>query len=237
MKLFLTSNPFLANGEICSENDFLWNFKYSLPYETNALFISSFYKDAITNDRFASKIKDSFNSAAIFFKTMDVLDFRSLTITKEEIMAHNLIIFADGNIATQNDFFKAIGLKSKLEGYDGTILGIGTGAMNLAQEAYCLPEEESDITNPDFVRFYEGLGLTKTQIIPDYEELTKKNLGGFSLRDRIVTDSNGKKFLGLPNGSYLMSTDGHELVYGSFYKIIDKNVSKEEAGFMPKSFD
>lgn len=237
MKLFLTSNPFMPNGELCSDNDFLWNIKYSLPYETNALFISSFYKDSITNDRFATKIKDAFNTSAIFFRTMHVLDYRNAGMTKEEIQAHNLIILAEGNVGTQNDFFRAINLKQKLEGYDGTILAIGTGTMNAADEAYALPEDEAEVMNTDFVRFTSGLGLTKTQVIPHYEQIMNKRLGSFSMRDRIITDGRNKKFLGLPDGSYLMSTDGHELIHGPFYKIIDRNITREEAGFMAKSFE
>jgi len=227
----------MPNGELCSDNDFLWNIKYSLPYETNALFISSFYKDSITNDRFATKIKDAFNTSAIFFRTMHVLDYRNAGMTKEEIQSHNLIILAEGNVGTQNDFFRAINLKQKLEGYDGTILAIGTGTMNAADEAYALPEDETEVMNTDFVRFTSGLGLTKTQVIPHYEQIMNKRLGSFSMRDRIITDGRNKKFLGLPDGSYLMSTDGHELIHGPFYKIIDRNITREEAGFMAKSFE
>ena len=48
MKQFFTSNPFKADGSINEENDFLWNIKYSLPYETNALLVSSSYKHGCT---------------------------------------------------------------------------------------------------------------------------------------------------------------------------------------------
>lgn len=236
MKLFLTSNPFMPDGSINEENDFLWNIKFSLPYETNALFVASTYNDALPNDREATKIKDAFNSKGIFFRHMDVLDYRTASMTKEEIAAHNLIILSDGKVPLQNDFIRITGLKQKLEGYNGTVLSIGTGSMNVSEEAYIIPESESEILNGDLTRFRGGLGLTKTQIIPNYEETMAANLNGFAVRDRILSDSRGRKFLGLPDGSYLMSTDGVELIYGAHYKIEDRNITRIDAGFMAKAF-
>ena len=237
MKLFLTSYPFLKEGGINPENDFLWNIKYSLPYETNALFVASSYKDAMVNDRVASEIKNAFNSAGIFFKTMDILDFRTAGMSKEEICSHDLIVLAGGHVPTQNDFFKAINLKSKLDGYEGTVLGISAGSMNAAEEVYVLPELEGEAIDDSFVRFMPGLGLTKTQIIPHYEDTIDQTIDGFSMLERIRIDNKNRKFLGLPDGSYLMSTDGHELIYGPFYKIENRTFTKVEAGFMAKSFD
>ena len=236
MKLFLTSNPFLPDGRINDENEFLWNIKYSLPYETNALYISSSYKDALTNDREASRIKDAFNSQGIFFRTMDVLDYRTASMKDDEIKAHNFIIIADGHVPTQSDFMRITGLKRKLQGYDGTIMAIGTGAMNAAEEAYILPQLEGEAMNNEFMRFTEGLGLTKTQVIPHYDVNIVKKVDGLSLRDRILFDSKNRKFLGLPDGSYLMNTDGVELIYGRYYKIADRQTTMEDAGFLAKAF-
>jgi hypothetical protein len=167
---------------------------------------------------------------------MDVLDYRTASMTKEEIAAHNLIILSDGKVPLQNDFIRITGLRQKLEGYKGTILSIGTGSMNVSEEAYIIPESESDILNGDLTRFRGGLGLTKTQIIPNYEETMAANLNGFAVRDRILSDSRGRKFLGLPDGSYLMSTDGVELIYGTHYKIEDRNITRIDASFMAKAF-
>ena len=237
MKVFLTSNPFLPGGGIQSDNDFLWNLKYSLPYEINALYVSSSYNDSLVNDREASEIKNIFNSSGIFMKNMDVLDARNAGMTADEIKAHDFIILAPGHIPTQNDFFKATALKSKLEGYDGTILGIGAGSINAAEEVYVLPEMEGEALDENFTRFCSGLGLTKLQIIPHYEQTIKKVVDGMTVLDRIRIDNKNRVFLGLPDGSYMMSTDGHELIHGAFYKIENRNFTKVEAGFMAKSFD
>lgn len=237
MKQFFTSNPFKADGSINEENDFLWNIKYSLPYETNALLVSSSYKDSLTNDRLATNIKDAFNSKGIFFKSMDVLDYRTASMSKEEIAAHNFIIIAGGHAPTQNDFIRITGLKDKLEGYDGTIMGIGVGSMNAAEEVYMLPEHDGEAADNSFERFRTGLGLTKLQIVPHYDQTVNSSVDGFPIRERMIYDSKDKKFLGLPDGSYVMSTDGVELIYGTHYKIENRAVTKIEASFMAKSFE
>lgn len=236
MKLFLTSNPFLPDGSINEENEFIWNIKYSLPYETNALFVSSSYRDTLTNDRQATMIKDAFNTKGIFFNKMDVLDLRTASMTREEIVAHNFIILAGGHVPTQNEFMKITGLRRKLEGYDGTIMGISAGSMNAADEVYVLPEKKSEALDSSFPRFAAGLGLTKLQIIPHYDETIASSVDGLSIRERILFDSKGKKFLGLPDGSYVMCTDGVELVYGDHYKVENRLFTKVDAGFMAKSF-
>lgn len=237
MNVFLTSFPLLKDGRINEENDFLWNIKYSLSYETNALFVASSPLDHLTNERFANDLKNAFNSSGIFFKSMDILDSKTDWMTKEQICSHNLIILAGGHVPTQNAFFKEIGLKEKLEGYDGTILGISAGSMNSASEVYVIPEEEGEAADSNFTKFLPGLGLTNIQIVPHYENTMEDVVDGRKIGDIIKFDSKGKKFLGLPDGSYLMSTNGHELVYGPFYTIENMNMTLTEAGFMAKSFD
>ncbi len=199
--------------------------------------MASSYDDALVNDRFAADIKNAFNSSGIFFKSMDILDARTAGMSKEEICSHNLIVLAGGHVPTQNDFFKAIRLREKLEGYDGTILGISAGSMNAAEEVYVLPEEEGEAVDESFERFRPGLGLTKMQIIPHYDDTINMTVDGLSIADRIRFDSKDRKFLGLPDGSYLMSTEGHELIHGPFYKVDNRNFTKVEASFMAKSFE
>ena len=199
--------------------------------------MASSYDDALVNDRFAADIKNAFNSSGIFFKSMDILDARTAGMSKEEICSHNLIVLAGGHVPTQNDFFKAIRLREKLEGYDGTILGISAGSMNAAEEVYVLPEEDGEAADESFERFRPGLGLTKMQIIPHYDDTINMTVDGLSIADRIRFDSKDRKFLGLPDGSYLMSTEGHELIHGPFYKVDNRNFTKVEASFMAKSFE
>ena len=100
-----------------------------------------------------------------------------------------------------------------------------------------LPEMDGEALDENFTRFCSGLGLTKLQIIPHYEQTIKKVVDGMTVLDRIRIDNKNRVFLGLPDGSYMMSTDGHELIHGAFYKIENRNFTKVEAGFMAKSFD
>ncbi|MCQ2516186.1 MAG: Type 1 glutamine amidotransferase-like domain-containing protein [Saccharofermentans sp.] len=236
MNLFLTSNPLKKDGSINDANDFLWNFKYSLSYENNALFIASDPTYRVATLRFADQLKNAINSAGVFVKSMDVLDNENADMSKEEIQRHNLIILAGGHVPTQNSFFNEIDLKSKLEGYNGTVLGISAGSMNAAQEVYAIPEVEGE-TADSFVKFLPGLGLTNVQIVPHYDETMASVVDGKKIDNLVLFDSRDKKFLGLPDGSYLNSADGHELVYGPFYTIANGISTRTEAGFMAKSFD
>ena len=107
---------------------------------------------------------------------------------------------------------------------------------NFERGLNAIPEEEGE-TGDSFVKFLPGLGLTKVQIVPHYDETMASVVDGKKIDNIVLFDSRDKKFLGLPDGSYLNSADGHEMVYGPFYTITAGKAVKTEAGFMAKSFD
>lgn len=59
--------------------------------------------------------------------------------------------------------------------FDGTVLGVSAGSMNSADVVYAQPEEEGEAADPTLKKFLRGLGLTKTMLIPHYQD-TKDNI-------------------------------------------------------------
>ena len=87
------------------------------------------------------------------------------------------------------------GLPELLEGYEGVIMGISAGSMNLANPVYVQPEEPGE-SSPDFQRFAPGLGLTRYQILPHYQKVKDNYLDGQRLFEEITyKDSMGNTFL------------------------------------------
>jgi dipeptidase E len=70
-----------------------------------------------------------------------------------------------------------------------------------------------------------GLNLTKTRLLPHYQEVKDDVLDGMRLfEDITLPDSMGKTFYAIPDGSYLLIQDGREELRGEAYEIKDGSI-------------
>ena len=119
-------------------------------------------------------------------------------------------------------FFASMDLRNLLADFDGVIIGISAGSMNCADTVYAQPEEPGEAVDPDYQRFIPGLGLTTRNILPHYNQVKDNVLDGLRLfEDITAADSAGHTFYILPDGSYILSRDGDEMlcVYSIFSRI------------------
>lgn len=76
--------------------------------------------------------------------------------------------------------------------------------MNCAEEVYAQPDLEGESISASYKRFLEGLGITKTQILPHYNLIKNDFLDGKKLFEEITySDSFGKEFIALNDGHFL----------------------------------
>ena len=117
-------------------------------------------------------------------------------------------------------------LRDKLDDFDGVILGMSAGSMNLADKVYFQPEENGE-SNPDFIRDGIGLGLCNINIVPHFQMLHNTLLDGYSLvYDLIKNDSYGRCLIAIDDGTYIYGKDGEFNLYGKAYSIKDGNFTK-----------
>lgn len=206
-------------------NGFVEKLKSDWVHNARVLIISATPDDYVCNDEmldffFKALLTDGFSVVSC-----DVLDERNADMTKEEIQAYDVIFLAGGHVPTQNAFFINIGLKGKLQGYNGIIIGISAGSMNCADVVYCPPEEPGEASNPEYQHFLIGLGLTKTMISPHYQMVKNHMRDGKRLySDIVLVDSlwnGGQAIYSLCDGSYLYQKNGEEVIYGETW--ITKN--------------
>ena len=102
------------------------------------------------------------------------------------------------------------------------LIGISAGSMNSADVVYAQPEEPGEAVSPDYRRFLPGLGVTKTQLLPHYQMVKDHILDGMRLFEDITfSDSRGRVFYALPDGSFLLGKNGRETIYGEAWRIQD----------------
>ena len=223
MICFLTSRTEIkSTGEINSANGFLEELKRCMPNPGRALHICSDPDTHEYMDQKADEVKQSFEQAGFVFQSYRVLDGRNEAQAAELIRDADLLILSGGHVPTQNRFFHKIGLRDLIQDYDGILIGISAGSMNSAEIVYAQPEEDGEAVDPGYQRFLTGLALTKTMLLPHYQEVKDDVLDGLRLfEDITLPDSRGRTFYAIPDGSYLLIDGGREQLRGEAYIVRD----------------
>lgn len=223
MTLFLTSSPcddHVPEGldlpcVFDARNGFVEALRASVEPGAQLLIIASDPDAFALNDEMAETFEGCFAAAEIELEDVCVLDGRNAEDAAELIAQSSVILLAGGHVPTENAFFAALDLRTLLSDFDGSIIGISAGSMNCADVVYAQPEEPGEAVDPDYQRFLPGLGLTARNVLPHYNQVKDNVLDGLRLYDDITAaDSAGHTFYILPDGSYILSQDGEEVLYG-----------------------
>ena len=241
MILFLTSSPTgpldgsrLVDG-LDEKNRFVENLKKYWKQNARCLMVAASPEAYAANDEMTAFFEKAVERSGLPVADFELWDDRTEDMSKEILHSYDVIFLGGGHVPTQNRFFKKIGLREKMQSYDGIVIGISAGTMNSADTVYSQPELPGEASDPSYVRYLQGLGLTKTMILPHYQMVKDSELDGQRLYEDITyKDSYGKKFLVLPDGSYLLSVDGVETVWGEAWEIQDGMLRKicEENGMI-----
>ena len=234
MTLFLTSHiggSVRKDGQripssLIIDNNLVNNLKTRWPEQAKVMFIAANPNNIEKSESYRNAFLYAFPFHGMTIQTYAVCDCRNEDIVAQ-LSDHDVIILSGGHVPTQNNFFQHIGLKEKLDGYNGIIIGISAGTMNCAEIVYAHPELDGEATDPKYERFIPGLGLTKRMILPHYQTIKDDVLDGLRVFEDIAyPDSHGREFFALNDGSYILSENGTETLYGEAYRIRDGKISR-----------
>lgn len=228
MVCFLTSSPVIPGTDSLNPaNSFIEELHRHFHRDCQTLFVCSDPDLFDKTDFFANEIKRIFENAGFLFGEFRILDQRNEHKASELIRNSGLIILAGGHVPTQNRFFRKIGLRSLLKDYTGILIGISAGSMNSAETVYAQPERDGEAIDPAYQRFLPGLGLTKTMLLPHYQENKDDILDGQRVYEDIAfSDSYGSVIYAIPDGSYLFIKNGKEELRGEAYRISEGKMSQ-----------
>ena len=220
MIAFLSSSPCIYGAPraiLNPENGFVEKLFAALPKHPRFLFICSDPDSPYLTDKFATEMASAFREAGMAYSDFRVLDRRTQKDAQMLIWKSDFIILAGGHVPTQNAYFQEIGLKNLLRNYQGVVLGISAGTMNAAERVYAQPEESGESV-PEFKRFLPGLGITRFNILPHYQQVKDDYLDGKRLYEDITfADSWGENFFVFVDGTYLLIEDGKTTLHGEAY--------------------
>lgn len=224
MKLFITSSPFVDGADrpiMDPQNGLVWRLKQVLPPYCRCLYICSSPDRRDLNCTFGADVFQIFAEVGMPFSHYAVLDGDNFYEARKLVGESDLIVLAGGHVPTQNAFFHRIKLPELLKDYDGVVLGISAGSMNMAETVYAQPEEPGE-SSPDYQKFIPGLGLTTVNILPHYQKVFNDEVDGLRLYEDITyPDSMGNRFFVLPDGSYIYQDEQQLILCGKGYSLCD----------------
>lgn len=232
MILYMTSTPGGINRAtgrpelLSNKNHFVDRLKGDWKPHSRCVLIASEPDDTKFNSAMAKTYLECFNRSGLSMDSIDVLDRREPK-TVEILDRFDVVILAGGHVPTENAWFHRIRLREHLQHFRGIVIGISAGTMNCAEVVYAQPEEEGEAVNPHYQRFLEGLGLTKTKVIPHYNQTIDAVLDGKRLfQDITFPDSMGESFYCLTDGAYIRkdTKTKKEVLYGEAYLISDGEI-------------
>lgn len=190
------------------------------------LFIAASPEDANRNDDICACFAAAFPTSGLPLACIHICDARNEALARR-LQDYDVILLSGGHVPTQNAYFEKIRLKEELVGYSGIVIGISAGTMNSASAVYAQPELPGETIDPDYRRFLSGLGLTDTMVLPHWQALRDETLDGLRiLEDLTLPDSTGRTFYALCDGSYILSENGTETLYGEAYRIKDGTMTQ-----------
>lgn len=220
MIAFLTSRSDTPEHDrLIETNGFAERLRARWKFGSRCLFVCSDPDNRARTDAYAAGTERALTGAGLTLGGLDIWDSRR-DYSADEVGRYDVLFLSGGHVPTQNAFFRRVGLREKLAGFDGIVIGVSAGTMNSAETVYAHPELEGESIDPDYRRFLPGLGLTKAMVLPHYQAIRDETLDGKRVMEDIAyLDSMGRVFYALVDGSYLLVENGRTALYGEAYRI------------------
>lgn len=216
--LFLTSSPCGHDGAVFEKNGFREELLRQLQGEIRGLYVTSSPDDFYGSECASEGIRFALEACGVKISEWTLLDRRNMTEAHPLVRQSDLIVLGGGHVPTQHRFFQEMFLREALLVYGGVLLTISAGSMNCADVVYSIPELPGEVRNPEYQRFFRGMGLTSIQILPHYYEWKDFVLDGMKMYNEVAAkDSMGRRFYVFPDGTYLYSMFGYEEIRGEAY--------------------
>ena len=231
MITFLTSSPTKEITPECpvpalyGDSGFVDLMRKYWPGEGRCLMIAAFPGAHERNDEMTGFYRRAVGNAGLPVSCFDLWDDRVGVLTRGELVRYDVIFLAGGHVPTEAVWFEAIGLREKLAGFGGLVVGTSAGSMNAVEEVYAWPEEPGESEKPPEELFFPGLGLARTLVLPHLQKLRDSRLDGRLLVEDIAcSHSHGRSFLAIPDGSFVLAAGGEERVYGEAWLVAEGQV-------------
>lgn len=181
------------------------------------VFIASDPDYGIGTDKYVMKYLEWFSKIGIIFKCYRVVDNRmGKNEMNENIRNASVVFLMGGPTSIQFNFLKEYELIKVLREYQGCLLGLSAGAINMAKICICTKSGGNDKTE-----IYEGLNLVNISVKPHFDINDRK-----SIIDELLPISRRYKIYAMYDESTIVCRDNNYFFYGEIYLIYDGKFSR-----------
>ena len=221
MITFLASSPTAELNEahpvpmLDERNGFVYLLSQVWPQNACCLMVAAEPTDFPLNDEMTDYYRTAVINSGLSVGCFDLCDARYPLLPEDDLRRYDVIFLAGGHVPTQHQWLEQLELRRRLVGFGGIVIGTSAGSMNAARTVYAWPEREGESVNPDYRLFVPGLGLAECNLLPHYQKVKNSGIDGkLYVQDIARSHSRGRRFLAVPDGSFVLVADGEESVFG-----------------------
>lgn len=177
-------------------------------------YIASSFDNYDINDNYFNNMIKFFDNIKVKVKSSYLIDNRvTKTNAKKYINKSDVVFIMGGYPSIEMENIKRYNLIDTLRKYNGIIMGVSAGTINMNKIVSFIDKEGKEVT-------YKGIGLTDFNIAP-HLDFTKE---GYI--KEIYQISKERKTIGLPNDSFIIVKDNKQKMVGEYYIFFNNSYQK-----------
>lgn len=198
-------------------------FQKDIKKKSTITFIASSFDNHKKNDLYYNAMIKFFNDIDIYFENTYLIDSRiSIEEAKELIKSSDVVYLMGGDPYREMQSINSYELKETLINFDGIIIGVSAGSMNMNSNI-CYVDEDDGKT----IIEYTGLGLADFNIYPHLD------FNNIDYLKEIFRVSKIRKTIALPNESFIRIENNIPEVIGDSYVVENETINIEGASYIP----
>ena len=186
----------------------------------NIIFIPGGMGKNSKTDKYVNTDVEWFREIGIDIKNVDIFDVdMNMETLEEKINNADIIFLMGGDTIGQFEFISKLDISEKIKEFQGAVIGVSAGAINLGNISICSKDIDDGVEN---TKIYEGIGRIDYTFEPHFE-ISNCEL----LKNEIFPASNKFKIYGITNDTALKVSNEKEIdiIKGDLYIINNSEVN------------
>ena len=195
-------------------------FKKDLKNCKNIIFIPGGMGKNSKTDKYVNTDVEWFKEIGINIENVDIFDIdKNIDTIEKKINNADIIFLMGGDTILQFEFISKLNILEKIKGFQGAVIGVSAGAINLGEVSICSKDIDDGVES---TKIYNGIGRTSYTFEPHFE-INNKEL----LKNELFPASNKLKIYGITNETALKISNEEqiEIIKGNLYIINKSKVS------------
>ncbi len=186
----------------------------------NIIFIPGGMGKNSKTDKYVNTDVEWFREIGIDIENVDIFDVNMNEETLgEKINNADIIFLMGGDTIGQFEFISKLNISEKIKEFQGAVIGVSAGAINLGKISICSKDIDDGVEN---TKIYDGIGRIDYTFEPHFE-INNDEL----LKNELFPASNKFKIYGITNNTALKVSNEKEIdiIKGNLYIINNSEVN------------